>query len=73
MSDVSQEEFRFIVAAITRRQVQVSRALEDVEDSLGKLSESVLEMANRQNTIMTALLVVAEKFDIDVEKDDEES
>jgi hypothetical protein len=73
MSDVSQEEFRFIVAAITRRQVQVSRALDDVEDSLGKLSESVLEMANRQNTIMTALLVVAEKFDIDVEKDDEES
>ena len=73
MSDVSQEEFIFIVAAITRRQVQVSRALDDVEDSLGKLSESVLEMANRQNTIMTALLVVAEKFDIDVEKDDEES
>ena len=70
MSDISQEEFRFIVAAITRRQVQVSRALDDVEDSLGKLSESVLEMANRQNTIMTALLVVAEKFDIDVEKDD---
>jgi len=68
MSDISQEEFRFIVAAITRRQVQVSRALDDVEDSLGKLSESVLEMANRQNTIMTALLVVAEKFDIDVEK-----
>ena len=71
MSDVSQEEFRFIVAAITRRQVQVSRALDDVEDSLGKLSESVLEMANRQNTIMTALLVVAEKFDIDVEEGDD--
>ena len=71
MSDVSQEEFRFIVAAITRRQVQVSRALDDVEDSLGKLSESVLEMANRQNTIMTALLVVAENFDIDVEEGDD--
>jgi len=44
--------------------------ISSLEKGFSELQESVLEMAKRQHTIMAALLVIADKLDIEMEEDD---
>ena len=51
--------------------ILLENRVSEVEKGFSELKDSVLELAKRQNTIMAALLIVADKLDIPVEEDDD--
>jgi len=71
MTKLSQEDFEDYMYMKTGEIQSASSRMSSIEKSFSELQESVLEMAKRQHTIMTALIVLADKYDIVVEKDDE--
>ena len=71
MTKLSQEDFEDYMYMKTGEIQSASSRMSSIEKSFSELQESVLEMAKRQHTIMSAIIIFADKLGIDVEKDDD--